>query len=478
MNFHNTLLRFLFTFAAVWALYGISYAKNDLGQEEADNLAKTLKTAVTSSDSLKILLNVYDLSDKVNKAKIRSQIIGLVKHSSNDDVVIRDVIHEFASFSDDVGELNELIDIADQLQEKESKKRIKTMLQMEQAEKDAKNIGKSELEQQIAEYTRNGMNLTGDPYEEIENIYRALVYLGSSSQGPMYLEYIKRLEELVEALPERDHDLRSLFYTTAALYYTNKRDYRKAIELDQKQIKELDAINAHYEKQGRTRQNLAYFYYLSYRRMLRNFKGLTPEEVEDYYQKAMKLAQEDEKVAETFGNSRYVTSYYYMATKQYAKAIPELKIALQNPNISKYRRREMLGHLALALRETGNQKEELQTMREFTDMLLADRDERMNDMYREIEMRNTVNKIIADETRAQEQQRNENRDMRRTSLTLVYVLAVILIFLMGAYMRLRRRVKELENRNNRLRTNIEHIFDDGVPKGTRDLRYQRHGLKG
>ena len=99
-------------------------------------------------------------------------------------------------------------------------------------------------------------------------------------------------------------------------------------------------------------------------------------------------------------------------------------------------------------------------------------------MYREMDLRNSVNLVLSDELHQKEKQQEENRVMRKTSITLVYVLAVILIFLCGAYFRLRHKVKELEMKNNKLRKNIEFIFDDGTPKGTTDLRHHKNRLKG
>ena len=342
---------------------------------------------------------------------------------------------------------------------------------MEHAEAEASAVSDSDVHNEVAEYVREGMSFGGDPYKEIQNIYRAMVYLGASSQGPLYFEYIKRLEELINKLPESDHSIRNL-------YYTRKSDYAKAVELYKQLIRELDALKESYKNDPAKQNELDYFYYVSYRRMLRNFKALTPEEVETVYANCVDLAGKNEKAAEEFGNGGLTNSYYYMATQQYDKAIPNLKKALNNENISDFRRAELLGHLAFAMRNMGDKNGELETLRDYTLMLLNDREQRRDDMYKEIEMRNSVNSIIAREMQQQEQQRERHRVMRKTSITLVYVLAIILIFLLGAYLRLRNKVKELQTKNTRLHRNIEFIFDDGVPTGTQDLRRKNHGLKG
>lgn len=476
MTFHNTSFKSIGLILFGWIIFFPEIAFSKVDQREADIREKALQTASSPSDSIKILLDVYNLSDQLNRNKIRVQIIDLTQRSDSEEV-IKSVLRELSTSTDDADELDSLLILSESLPANKGREEMQTVLQMEQAESEASKVNDSAVEKQIAEYARQGFNLAGDPYKEIQNIYRAMTYLGASSQGPLYFEYIKRLEELVDALPAKDHAIKDLYYTTAALFYTRKRDHAKAIHFDKLLIKQLDDMTEYYKSIGDTIHNLDYYYYVSYRRLLRNFKGLTPEEVEDIYNKCLELSKKNAKVAGSFGTGGLSKSYYYMSKNDYKNAIPELNKALSSDKISKYRRRELLGLLSEAYRETGNPNGELKALREYSALQLEDREERLNDMYREIELRNSVSKLINEEYKQESQQRQENKVMRKTSLTLVYVLAVILIFLCGAYLRLRTKVKELEINNNRLHRNIEHIFDDGVPKGSKDIRHQKNRLK-
>lgn len=470
MNIRNTLLlalAFVMMPAVMHAYALITGPQDNLALAELR--AQTLKSAVTPSDSIKILLDVYNLSDKVTRDRLRGLIINLTQRSDNDEVITH-ALKELSTSTDDASQLGKLLEISKNLPESNDRDKIQTVIVMEQAGKGSPDHREGSPVEKIAEYTKSSSSLANDPYREIQNIYRAMSYLGASSQGPLYLEYLKRLDELVNALPEKDHAIRNLFFTTAAIFYTRKRDYKTAISYDRKLLKELDAIRDHYAAKNDDTHNLDYFYYVSYRRMLRNFMGLTPEEIQDLYQKCVKLAEENDEVAEEFGNGGLTQSYYYIGTHQFAKAVPELHKALDDPEISTFRRQELLGLLAWALNETGDKNGELLALREYTNMMLADMEVRRENTNREIELRNSVNKLINDENLAQERQRQENKVMRETSITLVYVLGLILIFLFGAYMRLRNKVKDLENRNNKLHRNIEFIFDDGIPRGTKNLR--------
>lgn len=485
MSFHNYFHKILSLAAFVGAFFipAITYAQTSKPSIVPSSLKDThryeqaLKNARTPSDSIRVLLDVYSFSDKMNRDRMRMQIINLAQRSDNAEV-ITDVLQQLSSTTDDTHDLARLIEISESLPEDTAKDNLKTLLIMEQAEAEAPSVADSDVTNEVAEYARQGMSIGGDPYKEIQNIYRAMMYLGVSSQGPLYFEYIKRLGEIVDNLPEEDYAIKNLYYTTAALFYTRKRDYKKAIEFDRKLLQQLDEMAQQYPDKEKAKQDLDYFYYVSNRRMLRNFKGLTPQEVEQVYNECVRLAKENAQAGTEFGTGGLTNSYYYMATGQYAKAVPELKKALANPEISDFRKAELLGHMAYAMRMTGDKNGELETLRAYTLMLLKDRENRRNDMYREIELRSSVNKLMADEYIQQEQQRQENRVMRKTAITLVYVLAVILIFMCQAYFRLRHKVKELQTRNQKLHKDIEYIFDDGVPKGSSDLRHKKNRLKG
>lgn len=477
MKFHDTLLRLIVGITLISGATSPRAVKADVSQSDAEKREKALATAKNSSDSIKILLDVYTLSDEKNRQKVRSRIINMTSGIDNKEL-ISSVVQELVLTTDVASDLEKLMEISMNIPKESDRLPVETAVHMEQSQVQASNISDSLLERQLADYTKKGWTLTGDPYKEIQDIYRTLMYLGTTSQGPMYFQYLKRLGKLVDELPEEDYAIKNLYYTTAALFYTRKRDYQQALEMDRKLLAELDKMKAIYREKGVEYTDLDYFYYTSYRRMLRNFKGLSPEEVEDIYNKCVELAAQNEQIGQIFGTLGLSKSYYYIAKEQYADAIPQLQKALENQEISKYRRRELLGYLARAYSNTGNEKGELETLRVYTKMMIEDRDERLSEMYRESELKDAVSNRLLDSLIEEEKQKEENREMRKTSITLVYALAVILIFLCQAYFRLRHRVKELEMRNSKLKKNIEHLFDDGVPKGTKDLHHQKNRLKG
>ena len=48
----------------------------------------------------------------------------------------------------------------------------------------------------------------------------------------MYIEYLQRLEEMIELLPEDHFYVRNLLYTAAANFYTQNNNPQKGVEFD------------------------------------------------------------------------------------------------------------------------------------------------------------------------------------------------------------------------------------------------------
>lgn len=448
-----------------------------IDQAEAEKVAKALQTAQTPSDSIQILYDVYDLSDTSHRTEVGMQILDIATRTKDRKVVI-EVLKELAINSGDSDALSRLLEISSSLPENKDKKSINVLLQIEQAKNNASEISDNDREKQTIDLVRIDHLEKGDIYEEILDVYKTMTYLGVSSQGPLYLTYINRLENLVKQLPEDEYSIKNLYYGTASIYYTRMRNYEKALESCNELLKLIQKLEQQYNKDGREHANFDYFYYVLYRRMLQNYRGLSHEEIEDLYSKVQQLAENNDEVKEAFGKKGITSAYYYMGTKQYDKALPMIEKALASDDLSKFRRQELTGMKAYSLDALGRKDEELPVLQQYVLMLVDERRQRLEDTYKELEIRNVVNHITAEERAEQEAQISENRNMRKIAISLVYILAVILIFVSGSYFKLKAKVKELMISNRSLHSNIEHIFDDGMPVGTSNIYKTRNKLKG
>lgn len=470
----TTFILFFITTTTVYCKADIGFTGN---QKEADQVYNTLSTARNPADSIKILYDVYDLSHSDNRSNIGYEILEIANRNDNREVTI-DILNRLASRVEDTEALGKLMEYSINMPQDSATRGVQLMIEMETAKLNAKSDDKNERERKLLEYAKINLTETGDIYEEILNLYRSLVYLGISSQGSLYLEYLTRLQELVKKLPEDDFAIRNLIYSTAAIYYTRKQDYDKALEASYELLKQVDLLKQKYGPDKRKYQTFDYFRYMVFRRMLENYKGMSQADAQRLYDLCVQIAQENEEVREIFGKRGLTQAFYYMAMHNYKDAIPQIRKVLASDSLSLFRQQEMWGMLVEALDSVGDRQGQFEAMKNYIEVLHKDHQEHQHDAYLELKLRNDVNQLAFEERMELEQHREENRRMRKVSITLVYFLVAVIILGCGNYFSMRQKVKELNRNNEGLKNNLEEIFYDGNPRGTHDPRLQRGKLKG
>ena len=455
------------------------FANGDSGadQKKADEMATKLQTAEKAEDSIKILYDVYDLSDRDKKKDVGFQILNIAERTNNRDVTV-DILSRLASRVEDTEALGRLLEISTKLPEDSTRRGVELVIAMERVKNEANNMDSWEREKKLLEYAQKDMRDKTDIYEEILDLYSAMVYLGTSSQGSLYLEYITRLQDLVKRLPENDFAIRNLVYTTAAIYYTRKQNYSDALAASHELLNQVEKLKEKFPPSERKYQTFDYFTYMVYRRMLENYKGMSRDEAKWLYDQCVDIASRNEEVDSIFGKRGLTKTYYYMAMHDYKNAIPHIRQALSNDNLSLFRKQELLGHLVEALDSVGDRAALFDAMKEYIGVMEDYKKERTNDAYNELRVRRDVNKLAYEERMEAQQNKVENQRMRKISITLVYLLAVALILMCSNYFRMRQKVKELKKQNKGLNRNLEQIFDDGGPRGAHDIRIHRGKLKG
>lgn len=451
--------------------------KGTLDQKQADKVYQSLSGAKKTSDSIKILYDVYDLSNRDKRNAVGYEILNLAERDGNREVVI-DILNRLASHTEDTEALSRLLEYSSNLPNDSARKGVELMIKMEEAKSNADKANPNQREKRLVELARNDLRDKDDIYESILDLYTVMVNLGISSQGSLYLEYLTRLQDLVEKLPENEFAIRNLVYSTATIYYTRRHDSQKALEASRKLLNQVDLLKKQYKSDERKYQTFDYFYYMVYRRMLENFRGMSPEEAQKLYDECVAIAERNEEVRQIFGKRGLTQSFYNMAVHNYKEAIPYLRKALSNDSLSIFRQRELWGLLVEALDSVGDRNGQFDAMKEYIRVTNEEMETRRNDAYKELQLRTDVNRLAYQERIENEKTREENRQMRKVSITLVYVLAVVIILMFGSYFRMRQKVKELSRKNIGLTSNLENIFDDGSPSGTHDPRIKRGNLKG
>ena len=449
-----------------------------LDQKRAEEVETGLRTAKASEDSIKILYDVYDLSDRDKKKDVGFKILNIAQRTNNREVTL-DILSRLALKVEDTEALSRLMEISNSLPADSSKRGLDLLLEMEVATQEAKKDNGTLRNQKFVEYAQADLMTDKlDIYEEILTLYRAMVYLGMSSQGSLYLEYLTRLQDLVSKLPEDDFAIRNLVLSTASIYYTRNEDYPKALEASRVLKQQIEKLKEKFPPSERQYQTFDYFRYMINRRMLENYKGMSRDEAQKLYEECVEIAANNEEVASILGSRGLTESYYNMAMHNYKEAIPHLYKALSNDDLSLFRQQELLGHLIEALDSVGNKTAMFDAMKKYVNLMKEYKRAHLEDAHNELQLRTDVNRLAFEEKMEARKQQEENRNMRKVSITLVYVLGILLIIMCGAYFRALNKVKILQRQNRGLSSNLEQIFDDGTPRGTHDARLERGRLKG
>ncbi|MDE6577192.1 MAG: hypothetical protein K2K58_03365, partial [Muribaculaceae bacterium] len=438
-------------------------------QEKADSLYKTLKSGMTSADSIKLLYDVYDLSRQKEKVKIGNELVEVASRAKRYDV-LDDMLPQLGALEyKNRDRFDELIKLSEQLPEGNDKKSVQTFLEVQKAIYDGQYASSDERQKILVEYLREDVNHKPDEYQNLLDLYRVVLFLGYSTEGNMYMEYLGRLEKMLNKMPDEHDFFHSRFYTTCANYYTRKGMHEKAIEADRNLLKLIDKMDKRYKAQGRQYRNYDRYRYLCYLRMLSNYKALSLKEVNEYYKNCKELADRSADLAVNFYEEQRPLAYLKLANKDYAGAVEILETAVKRP-LNNSTRLNLLGELKAAADSSHNERVLLGALKEYNEGLEERLRLNSEEAMLELRMRYEV-KRLEEEKRQAEIEKHElalASDEKLISLALiaVFVLAVVLMFLYRSHFSLIHRSRDLKTENDKLHERIEELLYDGEIPGS------------
>ncbi|MDE6008102.1 MAG: hypothetical protein K2G90_02730 [Muribaculaceae bacterium] len=462
-----------FLVLAIMTFAGLDASAKLSRQPEADALRATLKPGMTPKDSIDILFNVFDLADQKNKSEIGWKILDIAQRSKNYEVLY-DMLPQVSSLHiEEIEPQEKLIAMANKLPDGDKKKAVVCFLKVNKATVEGSYLTPEERHAHLVKYLKEDITQKDDVYQNFLDLYRVVVFLGLSHDGSMYMEYLERLEKMIDEIPETGFAFPSRFYTTAANFYSRNGYYEKAIEMDRQLLKLISQLETYYAKQGRKYRNYDRFKYLCYRRMLSNYPALTDAEVEEYYAKCKELAQKNEELNTDFHQYRLADAPYLMAKKRYPEAVVALQEALNHVRV-RATRYVMLSRLKEAADSTNNKEVLLSALQDYNNMLEDKLKANAEGTMLELRMRYEVKKIEEARRQAEEEKHvmELESDEKLISLALiaVFVLAVVLMFLYRSHFSLIHKSRDLKADNQKLHDTIEEmLISKGNIPGTEDL---------
>lgn len=456
-------------------LLGFTPRANAASQQHiADSLMNLLKFQKTSDDSLRLLYDVFDASDQKNKITPGNMVLDVAARTKNQEALI-DFIPQMAVIVKlDSAYDQKLLGYADLIKDFNHRNAIKVFVQVATASIEANYIPEHELRSTLLRYASEDLrDKDGDFYANLLDLYRMVIFLGTTSRGNLYLEYLTRLEKMIEQVPSDCDYMLNQFYTTVANVHTRNNNPAKAIEADRKLLEVTDKLVERYKEMGRKYRNYNRYYYISYRRMLSNYPGLTFPDIKEIFMKCSQLADIDDEISSDFYGEGRPLIYRLMASKDYEEAVPRIKKALPIVR-DNYTKRNLLKLLVEAADSIHDDQTLLVALKEYNALLQERVDQQSEEAYSELQIRYDIDSLKADkETLALEKKEAEvatNQRVIAVALACVLILVVLMMYLYRSNFSLKRRIHDTKVENNYLHNTIEELLGDSALKGTLDVR--------
>lgn len=428
-----------------------------------DSLEVRLQEINNPDDSIATLYNIYDLSSTVKARSDALHKIYLTARLHGRERVKADVLlHLLHLYHDNDSILNMIGSELDTFPEGASRKELKLYVRMLQSE-DSIN-GKSQKAQSrylndiVKKFTENPPE---DSYHKAELLFALCIAMSKSTQGEVLEHYLMNLQELVDSMNISTGAIRNLVYSRSAPIFTRNRLYGAAIAIDKKLLNVLDSLALNYEGHGRPYRKLYSNRYEVCRRMLINYRGLMPEEVEFFHNAVGEMAMHDQEVGRRVRNEELTEIFYHQARKEYATALPILKRQLDNP-LHHDIRTLLLRELVIAAEAVGDFRTQIDAAMELNEIYDARIEDRDRKRYRELQIlydfsdlkKASADKLLRD--------KESILRLNRWILGIVVCVCLVLVVMVVVMWRQYRRIRHLA---------AEHL------RTTDTLRVERNDLK-
>lgn len=436
-------------------------------EELRDSLITALAQITDPSDSITALYNIFDLSTSIkDRTTSAKELLELAERTGNEAVAM-DMFRQMANADPRNDSLAvALIDRVNRFPDSDLKRETLLFINVSRATSKSRFLDEEDRQKKILQIIKEySKSETTDPYEKVVQLYTICSYLGSETHGELLTEYFSDLENRIASLPLSTFAIRNKLYSQQAITYTNNSEHHKAIEADRKLLKVIDEMEENYRKLGRVYRNLDLNRYISLRRILKNYEGLTDEETEDYYKQIVDVASRVASADADMKSQRQPELYRLMKRGEYAKAIPLIKLNLEK-STDIFNERYYLQMLLTASEAVGDRASQLMASSRYARALEDYVKLKSAERYRELQIIYEVNRLKDQNTMNELARQRESNDLQNIiikvsliALTVLLVIAVVFIFL---FRRFRRLSMKLEQSN----LDLEHESED--LKATRD----------
>lgn len=445
--------------------------------ELRDSLEQLLAHNQTPDERISLLYNIFDLSEDSKHRDIALRRLYEEAGRADRSEVQLDVLTHLANIHRNndtvlVSINNELDKFVDTPQKRE----VELFVQMSRIDLLSKRESEAESNAHLtALFKRESQNSSTDPYERALMLYTLSVNLAKTTRGELLEQYLQRLEKQIESIDLPSGSVRNLIYTRAAPVFTNNQNYKKAVEIDKKMINIIDSLSNSYRLHGRPYRDLTTNRFVCYRRLLGNYKGLSPVEIESIYKKICELAEENNRIANDLNVVERTKIFYYLATDRNKEAVEAIKRQIDRPANKAYRF-YYLNALVGAAEKIGDKQTQLDAAVELNNLLRDEIDRRISERYRELEIIYDVN-TLKEANVAAVMARDESRSRAQFFISVIIVVVVVIMTIMLIMLyRKNRKVKRMAIQQERTTERLRKERNE-LKQAQQDLIYARDQAK-
>lgn len=291
-------------------------------------LRQRLAEAPNSVDSMDIAINLFDLNFDDDASQYGEIAYRLALEHGEMDKAMSMLRQLTTSYQNDIDKLSDLERRTSTLPNSSYKKELATFISLRKSYYQAYSIPAEKRSEKMKILVKDYLSQqpTHDEYENIRRLFELCIYLHAIyEQSALLRKYYDKLDRMIEQLPPDQTSLRNLYYSMAAMSYSNQFMPQKAVEMDLRLLQYINANKKRYIANGRRYRTFDTNLYTIYCRILSNYDALTQEEIERYYAAINEIAARNVRIADDMQQTERPQIYYYMANRQYDKALPLLK---------------------------------------------------------------------------------------------------------------------------------------------------------
>lgn len=431
--------------------------------ELLDSLTTELSKASTAADSVPLMYNIFDLSERKNQANIAWQLLD-ISERTGDETLGLNMLRNLANLylrNDSIFSMLEKKCM--EFPESEDRTSTATFIALRRAEYIARCAPETERLEKIKEVIQQYRNEFHDasPYERVRQLGSLCILLGNNAHMALITKYIDQSVAEINTIPASDIALRNVILNQAANIYTNINQPEKAIAVDHELLNIMEWMAENYHANGRPYRNFDRIKFTTYRNMLQNYEGLSEPQIEQYYDSIQALAARNIEVAQAI-KLRIAEAYYMIGTKRYPEAIELFEAILERPT-DNFNRMRALHNLIKASKAIGDQERLLKyttkynnELEEFIRLSAQETYNELQTIYdvTQLQIRNTQLELEHTQSRV-----NHQRTLIIGGIILFLIMLAVIFILTKLIRKSRHLTSNLAESNEALETERINLLD-------------------